>query len=1425
LLASSFLNLTEHNLQNIEQGKQNLLDFYNSAEYTRRLQNSGMNLDFMQAHNYQNNLINAVNKTEPRFVKSRNAGSIESDAMAYTKGQDSQGTKLGIDFSKKGLERPDAQYLASHEYGHTSLYDIKNKKLLENLPKLELDSQTLKLWESEAEKEGGQSYKDLINYYSNPDEARQRGINAILYSKNKGISTDEFVDMSYDTIVNLNRTGEIPTDLMELRQLYSQKDLKKYLKELYSITGAALLLNNGQENEINQYEDGGIIDTIKEFFTEKTNKPAPKSAPAKSSPKTFKIEDKRKVLATSGQPIRPNVDITSGEYDLDVLKGIIESAKRKKLPIEDVKNLAAIAFQETKFGKTDKNIGHVIDGPFYRSDYEALTNAYINKMKKADKLGIKDDATRLQVYNGLGVIKPSTEQDYHGFKMKKIYGVPVPSTGISMKKNPLYGKQIMDLKDNVLNQNPEYVNYLNTLYNSKDPVPIYSDVELKSWGRPPLLGKFADGGKVQPYITNNPNDPRIQKYQDSLLLYNLSEKQRLKGKYNKENIVFNTKNDDVLDERERKWYQDTRKKLKGKFFPNSEVSIMIKGKDDRSNQNSTENDYNNDEYFHPDIKPLKGYNWSNENGIKRLLESNDNFLYKKPVQPVILNQNKSTVNTTKGKVRGKVVPNDVKGSKLIQIRKEIKPENTNFNVNANGEFSTPEDYVGTNFEQRIQNPVNKINNEDGTHSTHKMMSFEADGKFYAAPTIIEKDGKLIELNPNDAIEYALKNNEFREFGSEKEAQKYAEGDYKKGTPLENRQDFRKYLQPKGFSRQGRGAERQSESFYDANGKMTGQIINGQYAPTEYGKFLESGMSEDEYLNQVQEFAYGGKINNDMKKKLKKYPAGGYLDYQEGYKGFGVGPQLYQDNSYFRSIMPDNIENIEEQINEPSVFSGINNILGAVNQGVNQATGLLSQFSQPKMGGNNVMSKLENPEDLFLENYKSDLSKKSDLNEELDMTGIEDFDMPNSFSGFFNSSKSSPTKSTMGPSIDSSMWKGVPFMKNGGYLKKYQDGGSMDMLPVGSPEYIHKSNVFHENYNPVPRVHFTDDTTPYDMGVNLNDLVNMNGGRINKYQNGGDMSLQGYFNYLTNQNQNRLPLRAFNANTNRASLGALEAANANDFLNTKVRKDRQSFEDDKVDWGFMDWAKEPVGALTGVLSTVPIVGDITQSALGDSFLTRTGGYAVGKGVGNVGMGAAKVIGGAATGNIGMIGSGIGDVGEGVGSTVGTFQAKDALSNYDKSGYVSGNRMVNASQDFGNMMDSASGLFGNIKGGVGMVKNMGGLKGMLGNMKGGAKGMKGLGNIMGKITGIGGQGGGFDFSQLAGMMENGGYLNNYQEGGMVSMPEDFEIAKFKKGGLTPKKAREILHDKSVHGNPLTDKQRKYFGYISSQKKSSGGWLDEL
>jgi len=46
------------------------------------------------------------------------------------------------------------------------------------------------------------------------------------------------------------------------------------------------------------------------------------------------------------------------------------------------------------------------------------------------------------------------------------------------------------------------------------------------------------------------------------------------------------------------------------------------------------------------------------------------------------------------------------------------------------------------------------------------------------------------------------------------------------------------------------------------------------------------------------------------------------------------------------------------------------------------------------------------------------------------------------------------------------------------------------------------------------------------------------------------------------------------------------------------------------------------------------------------------------------------------------------------------------------------------------------------------------------------------------------------------------------------------------LTSEKARKILHDKSVHGKPLTEKQRKFFGAIAGGAKpyQDGGWLDK-
>jgi hypothetical protein len=202
------------------------------------------------------------------------------------------------------------------------------------------------------------------------------------------------------------------------------------------------------------------------------------------------IKDPRKVRMTTGLAMNPNKDLTSGNYNMEHMDRLMQKAKEKKLSKDDVWNLASIAFQETGWGKTDDNIGHIL-GDWGKGDvYDAFINAYQSKMKEADRLKIKDPYLRLQVYNGMGTITPKTEKDYHGFEMKKIYGVPIPKEGLSMKKNPLYGKQVVDIRDNVLRQNPEFVKYVDSYY--KDGGVIKDD--RGQWAHP---GEITEIGSNQ----------------------------------------------------------------------------------------------------------------------------------------------------------------------------------------------------------------------------------------------------------------------------------------------------------------------------------------------------------------------------------------------------------------------------------------------------------------------------------------------------------------------------------------------------------------------------------------------------------------------------------------------------------------------------------------------------------------------------------------------------------------------------------------------------------------------------------------------------------------------------------------------------------------------------------------------------------------
>ena len=93
------------------------------------------------------------------------------------------------------------------------------------------------------------------------------------------------------------------------------------------------------------------------------------------------------------------------------------------------------------------------------------------------------------------------------------------------------------------------------------------------------------------------------------------------------------------------------------------------------------------------------------------------------------------------------------------------------------------------FVDRVKNPDKypTIDNEDGSVSTHRMAAeVDENGNWYVFPTIVQMpNGGLYQFKDNrQAMMYNLKHNNFIQMPDKASALKYAEGGYKKGTPLE-----------------------------------------------------------------------------------------------------------------------------------------------------------------------------------------------------------------------------------------------------------------------------------------------------------------------------------------------------------------------------------------------------------------------------------------------------------------------------------------------------------------------------------------------------------------------------------------------------------------------------------------------------------------
>lgn len=226
------------------------------------------------------------------------------------------------------------------------------------------------------------------------------------------------------------------------------------------------------------------------------------------------INDLRKKLAASEVDMYDNARKT-GEYSKGYIQHIVSAGKRLGL---DPLTTLAVAMQETKIGNLDGNLGHILLSEKEKMDKdqafaklkeqhkdlhpEALAMAYFLKNKlDISKNKWKDEARQLQFYNGMGTISPKTEADYHkslGLNPNIMYGLDLTKTGpINMAENPLYGKSVIDLRDNVLKQNPELLTFINDTISGKAPLIPYSLAQgIPTQAKPEWAGAGAPRSKA-----------------------------------------------------------------------------------------------------------------------------------------------------------------------------------------------------------------------------------------------------------------------------------------------------------------------------------------------------------------------------------------------------------------------------------------------------------------------------------------------------------------------------------------------------------------------------------------------------------------------------------------------------------------------------------------------------------------------------------------------------------------------------------------------------------------------------------------------------------------------------------------------------------------------------------------------------------------
>lgn len=177
------------------------------------------------------------------------------------------------------------------------------------------------------------------------------------------------------------------------------------------------------------------------------------------------------ILGGGGDPpdndlidLRDSKGVKAGKYSRAKIMSAIKAARAVGV---DPAQYLALGWQESDLGNAKvKGRRGSWDAPFamahdiddnQQKEIEALAQktgvdplilrgavALRGKLQYAKQLGFKDEASALQAYNGYGTITP---KQFGG--ATQAYGVDI-SNGVDMRKNPLYGKRLLELKQDIL---------------------------------------------------------------------------------------------------------------------------------------------------------------------------------------------------------------------------------------------------------------------------------------------------------------------------------------------------------------------------------------------------------------------------------------------------------------------------------------------------------------------------------------------------------------------------------------------------------------------------------------------------------------------------------------------------------------------------------------------------------------------------------------------------------------------------------------------------------------------------------------------------------------------------------------------------------------------------------------------------------------